>query len=73
MRDVECFDAACFGIQLSEALVLDPQQRLMLEARDLCSHHKQIFSLQVISLQCLSKCSNVELWHQSLMSETSCG
>lgn len=31
MLDVECFDAACFGIQPSEALVLDPQQRLMLE------------------------------------------
>ena len=31
MRGVEGFDAACFGIHASEALVMDPQQRLMLE------------------------------------------
>ncbi|CAL8465604.1 g5140 [Coccomyxa elongata] len=31
MNGVEEFDAASFGIQPSEALVLDPQQRLMLE------------------------------------------
>ena len=32
MNCVENFDAACFGIHASEALVMDPQQRLMLEA-----------------------------------------
>lgn len=32
MNGVENFDAACFGIHASEALVMDPQQRLMLEA-----------------------------------------
>ncbi|BDA51455.1 probable oleandomycin polyketide synthase, modules 5 and 6 [Coccomyxa sp. Obi] len=31
MNGVEEFDVACFGIHPSEALVLDPQQRLMLE------------------------------------------
>lgn len=31
MNGVEEFDAAAFGIHPSEALVLDPQQRLMLE------------------------------------------
>lgn len=31
MNGVEDFDAASFGIQPSEALVLDPQQRLMLQ------------------------------------------
>lgn len=31
MNGVEEFDAASFGIHPSEALVLDPQQRLMLE------------------------------------------
>ena len=31
MDGVEDFDAACFGIHPSEALVLDPQQRIMLE------------------------------------------
>ncbi|CAL5223543.1 g6075 [Coccomyxa viridis] len=31
MNGVEDFDAACFGIHASEALVMDPQQRLMLE------------------------------------------
>ncbi len=31
MDGVENFDAACFGIHASEALVMDPQQRLMLE------------------------------------------
>ena len=33
LTDVEQFDAAAFGISPAEALVLDPQQRLMLEAR----------------------------------------
>ena len=33
MNGVEEFDAASFGIQPSEALVLDPQQRLMLQVR----------------------------------------
>ena len=33
MHGVEDFDAACFGIHTSEALVMDPQQRLMLEVR----------------------------------------
>ena len=31
MHGVEDFDAACFSIHASEALVMDPQQRLMLE------------------------------------------
>jgi acyl transferase domain-containing protein len=31
MNGVDQFDAACFGIQASEVLVMDPQQRLMLE------------------------------------------
>ena len=31
LHDVEKFDAAVFGITPAEALVLDPQQRLMLE------------------------------------------
>ena len=31
MPDVELFDAAVYGVSASEALVLDPQQRLMLE------------------------------------------
>ena len=33
--DVELFDAAAFRISPSEASVLDPQQRLMLEVRGL--------------------------------------
>ena len=33
LEGVEDFDAAVFGISPAEALVLDPQQRLMLEAR----------------------------------------
>lgn len=37
MNGVEDFDAACFGIQPSEALVLDPQQRLMLQVALLLS------------------------------------
>ena len=32
LEGVEEFDAAVFGISPAEALVLDPQQRLMLEA-----------------------------------------
>lgn len=31
LQNVEQFDAATFGITPAEALVLDPQQRLMLE------------------------------------------
>lgn len=31
VRDVECFDAAFFGISAREALFMDPQQRLVLE------------------------------------------
>lgn len=32
MENVESFDAAAYNIAPSEALVMDPQQRLMLEA-----------------------------------------
>jgi acyl transferase domain-containing protein len=34
MSGVEDFDAATFGILPSEALVLDPQQRLMLQVHE---------------------------------------
>jgi len=33
LSDIELFDAAAFGMAPSEAMVLDPQQRLMLEVR----------------------------------------
>ena len=33
LTDVEDFDAALYGVSPSEAAVLDPQQRLILEVR----------------------------------------
>lgn len=44
LDDVENFDAATFGVSPSEALVLDPQQRLMLEVKYM-QHSKQYFTL----------------------------
>ena len=46
MIGVEEFDAAVFGIHPSEALVLDPQQRLMLEV----THPSVITKLAIVSL-----------------------
>lgn len=33
LEGVEAFDAGLYGVSPSEALVMDPQQRLMLEVR----------------------------------------
>jgi acyl transferase domain-containing protein len=37
LKDVEDFDAVLYGVSLSEAAVLDPQQRLILEVRFPCA------------------------------------
>ena len=53
LRDVEDFDAALYGVSPSEAAVLDPQQRLILEVR-LCQLAATWISLpdDIVSISC---------------------
>ena len=39
VEDWASFDAACFGISPSEAVLMDPQQRVMLQVTITSSHH----------------------------------
>ena len=38
VKDWASFDAACFGISPSEAVLMDPQQRVMLQVTITSSH-----------------------------------
>ncbi len=39
VKDWASFDAACFGTNPSEAMLMDPQQRVMLQVTTTTLHH----------------------------------
>lgn len=45
MKHWETFDAACFGITPSEAALMDPQQRVMLEVTYASNSSSKSFAL----------------------------
>ncbi len=65
LADVERSDAAAFGLSSAEALQMDPQQRLVLEAF-------QEAHVQASGLGLTSRCAQSILQLQSHMSQVSC-